>query len=133
MSATPERRRPPSRRGSLVTYPEPVAEPTGWIKLRYLLLGITPPREYREWVSTDIETSGWQARQPAQITAGLLMGAVISGFLFDDWSSVVGGVLGAIVGFVILVTLMSATPWGDFTRRRTLRYYERRWERQLSH
>ncbi len=54
----------------------------------------------------------------------LLAGALIDVWLFDAHPSFV---IGAVIGGVI-AGLLQMTVLADFLRRRSLRYYERRWD-----
>jgi hypothetical protein len=121
---------------NLSGYPGQMAEPNGWVKWRYLLLGITPPREYREWVLADVSSPAWAVRRFLQIGIGTLIGIALVGPLVRgmSWDAVEsyapGALLGGLIGGMI-AGVLQATVLADFTRRWTVSYYRKRWDRQL--
>lgn len=101
-------------------------EPSGRQRFLYLTLGLTPPAATREWVEHDIASTGFMVRRALQVLFGLVLGFSISTLLLGgSWWMVLGGFLGGLI-----VALLQATVLAGYVRRRTLRYYEAKWDRQ---
>ena len=92
-------------------------------RLKYNLLGVTPPIRYREWVERDIASRTWPLRQAAIAALALALGggvgSLIAGQPFPLWAWLIGGVGGAVIAWLVLDQ-----------RARHLRRHERRWARR---
>lgn len=102
--------------------------PTGRKKILYYILGLTPSVEHAEWVRNDVASDQWLVRRAVQVFAGLMLGMLIGATIFGYRPGlIVGAILGSVIGSLIMVVFKP-----DFLRRRTLVYYEKRWEKQRS-
>ena len=105
---------------------EPPPKPAGWAKYLYYLFGATPPAEYAKWVRQDIQTDAWLWRRLGQalISIAILFPVVMILLDASVWS-LVGLVIGVGLGAVSDLTFS-----GSWTRKRAIRYYEKRWARK---
>ena len=102
--------------------------PSGRDKALYYALGLTPPVRHADWVRRDVGSTSWHIRRAIQWTVGALLGVLIATLLFGPRPALIAGtIIGSIIGFIIQLTLMQ-----DYVRRRTLDYYEKRWNKQRS-
>ena len=102
--------------------------PRGREAFLYYTLGLTPSVEHADWVRRDVASTAWQVRRALQGTAGLILGVLIAAALVGLRPGLMAGsIIGAIIAFGIQVLFM-----GDYVRRRTMSYYERRWSKQRS-
>ena len=114
-----------------------MTEPTPWQKVGYYALGLTPPAVSREWVERDIDTTGWQVRRLLQIWIGTviglaIIGPIVVGMSLEVWKGQLAALMaGALIGGII-VGVLQATVLADYIRRRTLSYYRKKWDTQLS-
>jgi Family of unknown function (DUF5313) len=101
-------------------------EPTGRTRFLYYLFGATPPAEYAEWVRQDIQTDAWLWRRLGQAVISIAIGFPVVMILVDAsvWS-LVGLLIGVGIG-----ALFELTFSGSWSRKRAIRYYEKRWERK---
>lgn len=113
-----------------------MAEPTGWEKFKYYTLGLMPPAVSREWVERDVQTNGWLLRRALTIWISTWLGAVLFALLidgpasargYDVGPSIIGVCIGGFIGGILQVTVLAS-----YIRRRTMSYYEKKWDRQLS-
>lgn len=101
-------------------------EPKSRQKFLYLTLGLAPPASRREWVEHDIASMGFLLRRALQVLIGLVLGFSISAVLVGGSGSLVlGGFLGG-----LFVSVLQMTVFAGYVRRRALRYYEAKWDRQ---
>jgi hypothetical protein len=107
-----------------------------WQRFKYYTLGLTPPAVSREWVERDIASSGYLLRRALTIWVSTVLGAVLISLLlagpasargYDMRWSIIGVCIGGFIGGVLQATVLA-----DYIRRRTLTYYRKRWDRQLS-
>ena len=103
-----------------------MSEPDTKQKLAYYVLGLTPPVEHADWVRKDVDSSAWLVRRSLQVLAGLMLGFGIAAAFFGYQPGLfIGAIIGGIIGSLIQVLFMS-----DYLRRRTHRYYEKKWAKQ---
>ena len=103
-----------------------MTEPSGRQRFLYLVFGLAPPAATREWVEHDIASTGFLVRRALQVLIGLVLGFSISVVVLGgSWGIVLGGFLGGLI-----VALLQMTVLAGYVRRRTLGYYEAKWDRQ---
>jgi hypothetical protein len=100
-------------------------KPVGRAKFLYYWFAAAPPAEFANWVRQDIQTDGWLWRRVGQSAIGIAIGFTIANVLLDAsrWT-LVGMAIG--VGIVSVLELTVLASW---SRKRALRYYEKRWSR----
>lgn len=104
---------------------EAAPKPEGRARVLYYLIGIAPPAKCSEWVRRDVQTGGWLWRRVGQSTLSVALGFVVSTILLDasPWM-LVGMALG-----LGIAGLLELTVWASWIRERSMRYYEKRWNR----
>lgn len=111
-----------------------MTEPTGWQRFRYYTLGLTPSVASREWVEHDVQSSEWLLRRALTIWISTWLGAVLFAWLIDGPASargynvgpsIIGVCIGGFIGGILQITLFAG-----YIRRRTMAYYEKKWDRQ---
>lgn len=102
-----------------------MSEPRTSQKVLYYTLGVALPAEARDWVERDINTRAFVIRRAAVMIVAILVGFLIGVWLFEAHPSIL---IGAFIG-ASLVGFLQMTVLADYVRRRSLRYYERKWNR----
>ena len=101
-------------------------EPGGRERFLYFTLGLAPPAATREWVERDIASTGFLVRRSLVLLTAMVIGFSVSATVMGGsaWT-VLGGFIGGLIAAVFQMTVLA-----DYVRKRTLRYYDKKWKRQ---